>query len=167
MKNRIGHIMSVVNSPSIIGRVRGGSILLLLFFSFSSAFSQVEASEADAELLTGAPIFSHGIGYAGAVEYKGEMIPWFVLSDVYVFDKLVFKSQRQAKKYYKIAANIKKVYPIAKEIQREIEHQIQHMDSLPDKKSRDVYLKQMEKALMKEYKPRLKKLTFSQGKLLI
>jgi len=30
-----------------------------------------------------------------------------------------------------------------------------------------VYLKQMEKALMKEYKPRLKKLTFSQGKLLI
>ncbi|MBQ1665588.1 MAG: hypothetical protein II061_05940, partial [Bacteroidaceae bacterium] len=83
MKNRIGHIMSVVNSPSIIGRVRGGSILLLLFFSFSSAFSQVEASEADAELLTGAPIFSHGIGYAGEVEYKGEMIPWFVLSDVY------------------------------------------------------------------------------------
>ena len=141
----------------------------ILHFSFfiSKAAAQVEASEADAELLTGAPIFSHGIGYAGEVEYKGEMIPWFVLSDVYVFDKLVFKSQRQAKKYYKIAANIKKVYPIAKEIQREIEHQIQHMDSLPDKKSRDVYLKQMEKALMKEYKPRLKKLTFSQGKLLI
>ena len=151
------------------GRLGKGLTILVFILSFfiSKAAAQVEASEADAELLTGAPIFTHGIGYAGEVEYKGEMIPWFVLSDVYVFDKLVFKSQRQAKKYYKIAANIKKVYPIAKEIQREIEHQIQHMDSLPDKKSRDVYLKQMEKALMKEYKPRLKKLTFSQGKLLI
>lgn len=151
------------------GRLDRGLTILVFILSFfiSKAAAQVEASEADAELLTGAPIFSHGIGYAGEVEYKGEMIPWFVLSDVYVFDKLVFKNQRQAKKYYKIAANIKKVYPIAKEIQREIEHQIQHMDSLPDKKSRDVYLKQMEKALMKEYKPRLKKLTFSQGKLLI
>ena len=134
------------------GRLGKGLTILVFILSFfiSKAAAQVEASEADAELLTGAPILTHGIGYAGEVEYKGEMIPWFVLSDVYVFDKLVFKSQRQAKKYYKIAANIKKVYPIAKEIQREIEHQIQHMDSLPDKKSRDVYLKQMEKALMKE-----------------
>ena len=89
------------------GRLDRGLTILVLILSFfiSKAAAQVEASEADAELLTGAPIFTHGIGYAGEVEYKGEMIPWFVLSDVYVFDKLVFKSQRQAKKYYKIAAN--------------------------------------------------------------
>lgn len=148
-------------------------VLVLSFFILHSSFfvstasAQIEATDADVQGLAGAPIFAHGIGYAGEVEYEGEMIPWFVLNDVYVFDKLVFKSKRQAKKYYKIAANIKKVYPIAKEIQHEIERQIQHMDSLPDKKSRDVYLKQMEKELMKRYKPRLKKLTFSQGKLLI
>ncbi len=155
-------------SVSLVRRTRVRMALcLVLSLFFSSVSAQVVVSEEEAQALTGAPIFTHGIGYAGEVEYQGEMIPWFVLNDVYVFGNLVFKSQRQAKKYYKIAANIKKVYPIAKEIQREIERQIHHMDSLPDKKSRDVYLKQMEKELMKQYKPRLKKLTFSQGKLLI
>ena len=155
-------------SVSLVRRTRVRMALCLVLSLFvSSVSAQVVVSEEEAQALTGAPIFTHGIGYAGEVEYQGEMIPWFVLNDVYVFGNLVFKSQRQAKKYYKIAANIKKVYPIAKEIQREIERQIHHMDSLPDKKSRDVYLKQMEKELMKQYKPRLKKLTFSQGKLLI
>ena len=60
--------------------------------------------------IAGDPIFSHGVGYAGMVVYDGEEIPWFVLSDVYIFNPLVFKNERQAKKYYKIAANIKKVY---------------------------------------------------------
>ncbi len=121
----------------------------------------------DAYKQTGAPIFSHGIGYAGLTPYQGEMIPWFVLNDVYVFDQLVFKSARQQKKYYRIANNIKKVYPIAVEIQHEIERQIAHMDSLPDKKAKDLYLKEMEKKLKKQYTPQLKKLTFAQGKLLI
>ena len=145
-------------SVSLVKRTRVRMALcLVLSLFFSSVSAQVVVSEEEAQALTGAPIFTHGIGYAGEVEYQGEMIPWFVLNDVYVFGNLVFKSQRQAKKYYKIAANIKKVYPIAKEIQHEIERQIHHMDSLPDKKSRDVYLKQMEKELMKQYKPRLKK----------
>ena len=117
--------------------------------------------------MTGKPIFSHYMGYAGKVLYDGEYIPLIIMSDVYVFDNLVFKSAKEAKKYYKIANNIKKVYPIAVEIQHRVEACVAHLDSLPTKKERDVYLKQMEKDLMKEYRPRLKKLTFAQGKLLI
>jgi hypothetical protein len=41
------------------------------------------------------------------------------------------------------------------------------MDSLPDKKAKDEYMKFAEKELKKQYTPRLKKLTFSQGKMLI
>jgi len=121
----------------------------------------------EAQAMTGLPIFSHGIGYAGQVELDGEMVPWFVLNDVYVFKQLRFKNERQRKKYYKIANNIKKVYPIAREIQHEVEKQLAHLDSLPTEKSRKAYLDKMEKELKKRYTPRLKKLTFSQGKLLI
>ena len=117
--------------------------------------------------MTGSPIFSHYQGYAGMVEYDGEMIPWVVLSDVYIFDNLVFKSKREAKKYYQIANNIKKVYPIAVEIQHTVEACVAHLDSLPTKQERDAYMKRMEKELMQTYRPRLKKLTFAQGKLLI
>ena len=114
-----------------------------------------------------APIFSHGIGYAGMVENNGEMIPWFVFSDFYVFNKMHFKSVKEERKYYKIAYNIKKVYPIALDIQKTISVVVDHLDSLPDKKTKEAYLKQVEKDLQKRYKRQLKKLTFTQGKLLI
>ena len=113
------------------------------------------------------PIFSHYVGYAGMVEYEGEMIPHFVLGDVYVFEELKFKNARQARKYYNIAYNIKKVYPIAVEIQHVLEKHIDHFDSLSTQEEKELYRKQVEKDLKAAYMPRLKKLTFAQGKLLI
>jgi len=127
----------------------------------------LEATPEDALELTGRPIFGHAIYYTGKEIYNGEEIDTYMFAEVYCFGKLVFKNKREAKKYYKIAANIKKVYPIAVEIQKEVQQQINHMDSLPDKAARDVYMKQMEKQLKKKYTPRLKELTFTQGKLLI
>ena len=123
--------------------------------------------EESADAVSESILFSHYIGYAGLVEIDGEMAPWFVLGDVYVFPEIQFKTERQRRKYYKIAENIKKVYPLAVEIQKEVDRQIAHMDSLPDKKARDEYIDLMEKKLRAEYTPRLKKLTFAQGKLLI
>jgi hypothetical protein len=117
--------------------------------------------------MTGEPIFSHGLYYTGMVEYEGEMIPSFLYADYYVFGRLVFKSPAQARKYYKIANNIKKVYPIACEIRQTVDKTVAHMDSLPTKKEKDAYLKQQEKELKAVYYPKLKKLTFAQGKLLI
>lgn len=117
--------------------------------------------------MTGAPIFKHGLYYIGEVEYNGEMIPCFQFDDVYVLNKLVFKNSREARKYYRIAYNIKKVYPIALEIQRTVEKTIAQLDSLPTKREKDEFMKKAEKDLKAEYYPKLRKLTFTQGKLLI
>lgn len=141
-------------------------LLFLLCFCIVDADGQIRGAEDNVEAL-GAPIFSHGVGYMGEEEYEGEKIPVFRLGDVYCFKELVFKNKRQLKKYYKLVNNIKKVYPIAVDIQKTINSTIAHMDSLPNKKARDQYMKLMEKELKKRYTPRLKKLTFSQGKLLI
>ena len=43
----------------------------------------------------------------------------------------------------------------------------EYINTLPTQKERDEHLKRVEAAIVKEYKPRMKKLTFSQGKLLI
>ena len=132
--------------------------------------SRAQQVKADAQMdydMTGAPIFTHQIYYTGMVNYEGEMIPSFRISDFYVFKQLVFKTPAQARKYYKIANNIKKVYPIACEIQQTVNRTVAHMDSLTTKKEKDAYLKQQEKELKAAYYPRLKKLTFAQGKLLI
>ncbi len=116
---------------------------------------------------TGKPIFSHSVNFAGEVEYEGEMIPWFVMSDIYCFNKLQVKSKRKMQRYYKMIRNVKLVYPIAVDIKKTIDRTVAHLDSLPDKKSKDEYMNKAEKELKKQYTPRLKKLTFSQGKLLI
>lgn len=140
-------------------------------FTFTSCFEvsaqRIEANRQTDRDMTGEPIFSHGCYFTGMVEVDGEMIPSFAYSDFYVFKKLVFKNPREAKRYYKIANNIKKVYPIACEMRVILDKTVAHLDSLPDKKSRDEYMKQAEKELKKVYTPKLKKLTFAQGKLLI
>ncbi len=117
--------------------------------------------------VTGAPVVKHRIGYAGMVEFEGEMIPWFIIDDVYCFNQLEVKNQRKMRKYYKMVNNVKKVYPLAVEIKQVIDRSVAHMDSLPDKKAKKEYMNMMEKKLKKQYTPRLKKLSFSQGKLLI
>ena len=140
---------------------------VLLISPLLAQAQQIKADAATDHAMTGEPIFSHALYYTGMVEYEGEMIPSFMYSDFYVFRPLIFKNAAQARKYYKIANNIKKVYPIACEIQQTVNRTIAHLDSLPTKREKDAYLKQQEKELKAQYYPRLKKLTFAQGKLLI
>lgn len=142
-------------------------LLSILFALTTTGKAQLAATDENNRIMTGDPIFSHAVYYTGMVEYDGELIPSFAFSDFYVFNKLKFKNAREAKKYYKIANNIKKVYPIACEIKRIVDKTVAHMDSLPNKKAKDEYMKIAEKELIAAYKPKLKKLTFSQGKLLI
>lgn len=127
----------------------------------------IELDYEDEMAMMGRPIFSHSVGYMGMVEFEGEMIPSYRLSDILIQQKLRFKSEREMKKYFKIAANIKKVYPIALNVQKSINQCIAHIDSLKTKSEKDAYLKFIEKDLQKQYKPKMKKLTLAQGKLLI
>ena len=121
----------------------------------------------EAYLHTGRNIFTHRMGFAGIVEFDGEEIPWYYIDPVFIYPTLIFTNANEARRYYNIANNIKKVYPIAVEIAWDVRRHVERMDSLPDKKSRDEYMKKMEKELKAKYTDRLKKLTLTQGKLLI
>lgn len=69
--------------------------------------------------------------------------------------------------YYRLIRNVKKVLPISKEINRAIIETYEYMMTLPDDKARKKHMKAVEKSLKEQYTPRMKKLSFSQGKLLI
>ena len=56
---------------------------------------------------------------------------------------------------------------MAKEVNHLIIETYEYLETLPDKKSRQEHMKRVEASIKKEYTPRMKKLTFSQGKLLI
>ncbi len=143
-------------------------IIVFMAFGFAKGMAQpVVVSVDDIYMNTGGRLFSHRMTWNGIVEYNGEEMSWYHIDPVYIFPPLIFASEAEARRFYNIANNIKKVYPIAVEISYDVRRHVNHLDSLPTKEERDAYMKQMEKELKKKYTPKCKKLTLTQGKLLI
>ncbi len=99
--------------------------------------------------------------------YNGDTIPYVKLPTVYIFKPLKFKNKREITKYYKLIRDVKKVLPISKEINRAIIETYEYLQTIPTEKERQKHLKAVEKGLKEQYTPRMKKLSFAQGKLLI
>lgn len=96
------------------------------------------------------------------IVYKNDTIAEITLRPTVVFSRRV-----DTRKYHKLARNLKIVYPLAKYAHYKLAEIETKMLKLPTKRQRELFLKQEEKALIKEYTPVLKRMTFSQGKLLI
>lgn len=99
--------------------------------------------------------------------YQGDTIPYITLRNVYIYPKMKFKNKKQERYYWKLVRDIKKTLPLAKEIRRAVVETYEYMETLPNEKSREKHMKAVEKGLKEQYTTRMKKLTFSQGKLLI
>ena len=99
--------------------------------------------------------------------YEGENIWTILMPEMPVYQPLKFKSKKQQEKYNRLVYNVKKVLPLAQQANAMIQETYKVMEQLPDKKAKQEHIKQVEKEIMKTYKPEMKKLTYSQGKLLI
>ncbi len=103
----------------------------------------------------------------GKALVDGDSILFMDLSNIYVYPPVELKTSQQQKSYNRLVRNVKKVLPIAKEANKIIIETYEYLQTLPDKKSKDEHMKRVEKDIYQTYKPRMKKLTYSQGKLLI
>ena len=103
----------------------------------------------------------------GKVLEGGDSIQYMEMNNVYVFPPVEFGSKRQAQAYMRLVRNVKTVLPIAKEANMIMMETAEYLETLPNKKAKEEHMKRVEKGIMQEYKPRMKKLTYSQGKLLI
>jgi phosphoribosylformylglycinamidine (FGAM) synthase PurS component len=102
-----------------------------------------------------------------AVVENNDTIPVVFLKEVIVFPPMKFKNEKERREYDKLVRDVKKALPYAKLVYNTLIETYEYILTLPDDKSRDAHLKKMEKELFKQYKPELKKLTLSQGKLVI
>ena len=103
----------------------------------------------------------------GKVLEGGDSIQYMEMNNVYVFPPVEFSSKRQAQAYMRLVKNVKTVLPIAKEANMIMMETAEYLETLPSKAAKEEHMKRVEKGIMQEYKPRMKKLTYSQGKLLI
>ncbi len=120
------------------------------------------ATEVDMDSPTFVPTVKVGKVFEG-----GDSIQYMEMNNVYVFPPVSFESKRQAAAYMRLVKNVKTVLPIAKEANTIMMETAEYLETLPDKKAREEHMKRVEQGILKEYKPRMKKLTYSQGKLLI
>ena len=106
-------------------------------------------------------------GCALATVENGDTIPHVYLPTVYVFPELKFKSEKERQQYAKLVRDVKRTLPYARMVYETLIETYEYIETLPDEKAKKAHLKRMEKELYAQYKPELKKLTLSQGKLLI
>ena len=140
--------------------------LLTVIFLTTSLSAQTEEHPEDRQVDMDDPTFVPTVK-VGKVLDHGDSIQYMEMNNVYVYPNLTFKNAKQAAAYNRLVKNVKTVLPIAKEVNQIIVETYEYLETLPDKKSKDEHMKRVEKSIIKEYKPRMKKLTYSQGKLLI
>jgi hypothetical protein len=98
---------------------------------------------------------------------EGDTVKTVILRDIYIYPPQAFKNSGEEEKYRKLIRDVKKTLPYAKMVYGTLIETYEYIQTLPDDGSREAHLKRMEKELFAEYKPVLKKMTLSQGKLLI
>ncbi len=134
---------------------------LLLTFVLTVMAHALAAQQAD-----GGPVLQPTVKVGKAL-VDGDSIQYMELSSVYVYPEPTFQSKRQQQQYTRLVKNVKRVLPLAKQIRQLLIETAEYIETIPTQKERDEHLKRVEADIVREYKPQMKKLTFSQGKLLI
>src|SRR6056297_3043656 len=98
---------------------------------------------------------------------NGDTIPNVVLGEVMIFPEKKFKNRYQAWRYRKLVRDLKKVYPYAQLAKKKLDQMEKEFNELETDKERKRYVKTVEKQLMDEFGDELKKLTITQGRLLL
>ncbi len=101
------------------------------------------------------------------ISETGDTIAMYNLNPVYVFAPMKFKDEKQRQAYSKLVRDVKITYPYARKIAEAVIETYEYMQTLPTDKERQKYLEDVQKFMTSEYKPKLKKMTKTQGKILI
>ena len=133
--------------------------LLLPFASLAQepTKAQTEVEEVEVPIIT----------QVGTAQYEGKTIPHVIFPTLPKYAPMQFSSDKEREEYNRLVYNVKKVLPWAKLAKLTIIETYEYLETLPDKRSRDEHIKRVEAGLKEQYTPALKKLTRSQGKLLI
>ena len=89
------------------------------------------------------------------------------MKEIYVYPPMVFKNKKQEKFYWRTVRDVKKVLPFAKELVREMQVADRQLSLLSTEKERKNWWKKYEKYLFKKYEHHFRKMTSSQGQLLM
>lgn len=130
------------------------TIIILIFIALGPLFSQ-EVPGKDSLVVTRTVIID------------GDTIPNVSIEEVIIFPRLVFKSKRHSRRYRKLIRDVKRAYPYAKYAKTKLDEMETKFQSLETDKEKEKYVKTVEKQLTNDFGNELKKLTITQGRILL
>ena len=93
---------------------------------------------------------------------NGDSIPIFHITPIRKYAR-----KPDMRRYARMVRAVKRVYPIAEEAKTLMASMEQELLALPNKKQQKLYIKGIEKRLVREYTPVIKKMTIYDGKVLL
>jgi len=99
--------------------------------------------------------------------YDGQTYPLVELNEITVYGKMPRGVKFNYRRHARLVYNVRRVYPYALLVRNEVGRVNRLLETMPNKRDQNNFLQQYEKDIFKEYEDDMKKLTFSQGKILI
>ena len=105
--------------------------------------------------------------HVGRSWYHGDSIPHVILPTFHKYPPMEFKSEKERERYNRLVANVKRLLPLARLARIMVVETYETMQHLPSKEARAAHLRRVEADLRRTYAPTLKRLSRSQGRLLV
>lgn len=101
------------------------------------------------------------------VFFHGDSIPAIIFPTFYKYPPMTFKNDKERDRYNRLVANVKRLLPLAKLAKYTVIETYDYLQTLQTKKEKAEHIKLVEDGLKKQYAPTLKRLSRSQGRLLV
>ena len=129
-------------------------LFLLLFFIKLNTVAQDTTNEKKMHVLN-------------AVIINNDTLPNINLREIIVLPPRTFKNRRQRIRYWRLVYNIKKAYPYSRIASERLFEMNDTLLTMKSKREQKRYIKKVQKEMFAKYKGQLKKLTITQGRILI
>lgn len=106
-------------------------------------------------------------GYYHFVDEYGDRCRMTVIRDIYVYPPLRFKNKKEEEFYWRTVRDVRKTLPYAKLAFQALCETYEYIQTIPDPKLRERHLKNLEKDIFNQYKPVVKGMTKTQGKVML
>lgn len=93
---------------------------------------------------------------------EGDTIPLVHILPIYKFSR-----KPDMRRYQRLIRIVRKVYPLAQQVRIEMDAMERQLLAVKDPKEQEKLTKELQKRLIKQYKPMILKMTFSEGKVLL
>ena len=149
----------------LITRMKYWSTILMLFI-IASASAQSPSLTSVGEPTSQNTIYLLPNVYT-AIVIGNDTVACMYLKDFIKYSPIRHQTAQEVIRYNRLIRDVKKTLPYAKDVASIVIETYEYMETLPDHKTKQKHLEKMEKHLRELYTPRMKKLTRSQGQLLM